>query len=436
MMKKTALSLLMLLCSTLTLLAENYPYRNDFMWVTVPNHANWLYSVGEKASIDVQLLEYGVPVDTEVQYSIAPDMLEPTSKGSCKLKNGRATISMGKLAKPGFLDMKLTATVNGKKTEHHVKVGFGVDKIQPYTQEPKDFWQFWQDGVKEMRKLPLRYERELAKEYCTEKIDCWLIKLQIDRKHWMYAYLTIPKNAKQGQHAAVLCPPGAGVKTIKEPLRHKYYAEDGFIRMEAEIHGLDPRLSTETFSEITNAFGQGDNGYLNNGLDSRDRYYMRHVYLGMVRCMDFLCSLPEWDGKNLITQGGSQGGALSMVAAALDNRVTQCVSNHPALTDMAGYAESGRTGGYPHFNRTEGLLNKTTIGVLAYYDVINFCRHISCPVRMTWGYNDNTCPPTTSYAAWNTLKCEKECFVTPINEHWTSDQMEMEHKEWIKARLK
>lgn len=91
---------------------------------------------------------------------------------------------------------------------------------------------------------------------------------------------------------------------------------------------------------------------------------------------------------------------LAIVAAGLDSRVTQCVANHPALSDMAGYAEKGRTGGYPHFNKYHGILkNKDCLNTLAYYDVVNFARKVKAPTYLTWGYNDNTCPPTTSYAA-------------------------------------
>lgn len=105
---------------------------------------------------------------------------------------------------------------------------------------------------------------------------------------------------------------GAGIKTIKEPLRHKYYAEQGCIRFEFEIHGLNPEMTDEEFKEISNAFNGRENGYLTNGLDSRDNYYMKRVYLACVRGIDFLTSLPEWDGKNVIAQGGSQGGALAL----------------------------------------------------------------------------------------------------------------------------
>jgi cephalosporin-C deacetylase-like acetyl esterase len=73
---------------------------------------------------------------------------------------------------------------------------------------------------------------------------------------------------------------------------------------------------------------------------------------------------------------------------------------------------------------------------LPYYDVVNFARHIKAPVYMTWGYNDNTCPPTTSYAVWNVLQCEKESLLTPINEHWTSDATDYGQMEWVKKHLK
>lgn len=204
-----------------------------------------------------------------------------------------------------------------------------------------------------------------------------------------------------------------------------------------EIHGLDPRLPKATFDDISRAFnGSNEGGYLAYGIENRESYYMKNVCLGVLRMIDFATSLPEWDGRNVVMQGGSQGGALSLMAAGLDQRVTLCVANHPALSDMAAYMEKGRTGGYPHFNRAEGFLNDKTAATLAYFDVVNFARHIQCPVYLTWGYNDVTCPPTTSYAVWNTLRCEKEPLITPINEHWTSDATEYGQYEWIMRHLK
>lgn len=432
--KTVIASLVMLVSIVVGAYAENYPYRGDFLWVTVPDHSDWLYSTGENATVEVQLYKYGVAVDgVEVEYEVAPDMLSATSKGTVTFKKGKATIKIGTRKTPGFQDLRMTATVDGMQTKHHVKVGYSVDKIQPYTKEPKDFKTFWDETLKQYQK-PVEISRVLAPEYCTDKIDCWLVKLKTDREHYIYGYLTMPKNVTKGSHPVVMCPPGAGVKTIKEPLRHKYYAENGFIRFEIEIHGMNPTWSEQDFKDIQQAFAGRDNGYFTNGIESRERYYMRHVYGGMYAVMKYLQSLPEWDDKNLTVQGGSQGGALALVTAALCPDVTACVANHPALTDMAGYAEKDRTGGYPHFK--QDVLTPANISTLAYYDVINFCRYVKCPVRLTWGYNDSTCPPTTSFAAWNTLKCDKASFITPVNEHWTSETMEHQHMEWIQTKLR
>jgi cephalosporin-C deacetylase-like acetyl esterase len=55
---------------------------------------------------------------------------------------------------------------------------------------------------------------------------------------------------------------------------------------------------------------------------------------------------------------------------------------------------------------------------------------------MTWGFNDNTCPPTTSYAVWNLLKCEKKSLITPVNEHWTSEATNRQQLDWILKNIK
>ena len=435
-MKKSVILLFLFACLGV-LQAENYPYRADYLWVTVPDHADWLYRIGEKASVEVQFYKYGIPRDGVVQYDVANDMLEADSHGSVALKGGRARIEMGTRRDPGFRDMRLRLEVDGVTYTHHVKLGFGVDRIRPFTQEPADFQQFWQDNIAEAERFPLTYTKEVAKEYCTDKIDCYLVKLMLNSSQCVYGYLFYPKDAKPGAHPVVLCPPGAGIKTIKEPLKRRYYAEQGCIRLETEIHGLDPRLPEDKFAEISAAFNGRENGYLENGIDSRERYYMKRVYLSLIRALDLLTSLPEWDGRNVIVQGGSQGGALALVAAGLDPRVTQCIVNHPALADMAGYSEPGRTGGYPHMHRIPGnVLTPNNINTLAYYDVVNFARHIKAEVYMTWGYNDDTCPPTTSYAVWNTLNSLKEALITPVNEHWTSEATERGQCDWLLRHLR
>ena len=98
----------------------------------------------------------------------------------------------------------------------------------------------------------------------------------------------------------------------------------------------------------------GLSGYPTVGLDSRERYYYRRVYTGTLRANDFLTSLPQWDGRNLGVTGGSQGGALAIVTAGLDRRVTRLAAYYPALSDVTGYLHD-RAGGWPHmFRASEG----------------------------------------------------------------------------------
>ena len=412
--------------------AENYPYRSDYLWLTVPNHADWLYTTGEKAKVEVTFLRYGIPQDVEVTYEIGPDELPATSSGKVQLKNGRATIDMGTLRKPGFLDLRLTATVDGRKSQHHVKVGFSPNQLQPYTKNPQDFDSFWQQTIDDARRTPLSVTAEPAPEYSNDKVEATLLKIRTDRRHSVYAYLLKPRDTSK-KYPVVLTPPGAGIKTIKNVTTD--YAEQGLIRLMMEIHGLDPRLSDAQFQEVSAAFSD-ENGYLQNGLDQRDNYYMRHVYAACVRAIDYLVTLPEWDGRNVFVQGGSQGGALSLITAGLDRRVTACVANHPALADMAAYAEKGRAGGYPHLNRMNAMLTPEKIQTLQYYDVVNFARRIQCPVFLTWGYNDDVCPPTTSYIVWNLITAPKDSLVTPVNEHWTTTETNRQQILWLKQHVR
>lgn len=95
-MKKLLLSLWLLSLTLSVAIAENYPYRSDILWVTVPDHAGWLYEIGEKATVEVQFYKYGIPGNNlTVSYEIGNDMMPADTQGSVVLKNGKAKIPIG-----------------------------------------------------------------------------------------------------------------------------------------------------------------------------------------------------------------------------------------------------------------------------------------------------------------------------------------------------
>jgi hypothetical protein len=90
--------------------------------------------------------------------------------------------------------------------------------------------------------------------------------------------------------------------------------------------------------------------------------------------------------------------------------------------------------------RVQALINGGNMSTLA--PVVGECEFYNRPgeeaqdTYITWGFNDDVCPPTTSYIVYNVLNCPKEALITPINEHWTSNDTEYGHLLWIKKHLK
>ena len=124
-MKRLLLSVWLLSLTLLSAVAENYPYKSDVLWVTVPNHADWLYQNGRKSNCrSTNSINMVSPRDNvTVTYEIGGDMM-PTAdtKGSVTLKNGKAVIPLGTMKEPGFRDCRLKATVDGKTIHTTVKV--------------------------------------------------------------------------------------------------------------------------------------------------------------------------------------------------------------------------------------------------------------------------------------------------------------------------
>lgn len=453
--RKTISALVTALCCLIlgaqSALAQNFRDQSDLQWVAYPvtysessvlPSADWTYQLGQQAGIVVKLLYHGVPMtDAQVSYHVAADCMPHDGEWQTVRVDGDGTAVIQFTShEAGFRDVAMRCQVEGHQYQNHLKVGFRPDLLTPYTQDPEDFDQFWQQVMQEQQQVAFQPVVTPVPEYSDDKVACYLVRLNGGTRqvpHLMYGYLSVPR--RQGKFPVLVSPPGAGVKPMN-PLKTQFYASEGdIIRLDLEIHGISPALSADDYKDISRAFGDHNaNGYLANGLQSRDTYYMKKVYALLPRAIDFLTSLPEWDGRNILVQGNSQGAALSLVLAALDQRVTAVAIAHPALSDMAGYAQPGRTGGYPHFGNKyrEVELTPQVINTLQYYDVVNFARRVTCPVYMTWGYNDNTCPPTTSWIVWNTLRCPKQQYITPINEHWISTNTRYRQMHFLQSHLK
>jgi len=430
-LRPVIVSFLICITASLNALSQNSAAPLKFIdLILSPDSKDWNYKINQPASVNVTVLQYGVPVDNvSLSYEMGPEMMPADKKGTLKLDHGTGTISLGSSSVPGFRQLTVKTEYQGKSYSNMVKVAYSPEKITPSVVMPNDFMEFWQRAMESSAKVPLDVIMTPLPEYSTLSADVFLVNFQ----NWkagsrIYGYLCKPK--KKGNYPVLFSPPGAGVKPM---IPSTAYADRGFISLSIEIHGISPLLDAKAYKEVSNAFGD----YWFNKLDDPENYYYKSVYLGCLRAVDVLCSLPEFDGKNVVVTGGSQGGALSIVTAALHKKVKCLAAFYPALCDMTGYLE-GRAGGWPHLlnprnypqtNRPENL--KT----LSYYDVVNFSKIVKVPGFYSWGYNDNTCPPTSVYAAVNTITAPKTIVITPITGHWRFEETNQESITWLRKQV-
>ncbi len=390
--------------------------------IVSPDRTDWQCKVKEEVTFNVQVFKHenlleGVTVD----YELGPECFPTVTKQDVVLPTGKTTLKAS-MKEPGFLRCRVTAKVDGRRYEGMATVGVDVDRIQPTTEDPKDFDAFWADAIAEARKVPLDPRMTLVPEKCTAAVDVYHVSFRNDRSSGsrIYGMLSVPR--KPGKYPAVLHVPGAGVR----PYGGTRVADD-IISLEIGIHGIPVNLPKELYDNLNNGALRE---YHSINKADRDRHYYKRVYVGCVRAVDFIYTLPQFDGETVGVTGGSQGGALSIVTAGLDKRIKFLAAYYPALCDYAGYLH-GRAGGWPHYYR-HAKPAPGEVETLAYFDVVNFARRVNVPGWYSWGYNDLTCPPTSMYAAYNVIPGEKDLQLFLETGHWTFPEQWSACNAWLK----
>ena len=450
-MRKT-FSLLLCLGLSLGLAAQKTNLRDYVSIRFIPNHADWVYAVGEGVEIEVAAIRHYVPIPAaEVHYEWGMEQREPEEIGILRTgAQGVHQLRLSGATQPGFKTLTASVEVDGKTYTNSINLAFAPDEIRPMTQLPADFETFWQSSIEQARHVPLKPLLTLLPERCTPDADVYEVRFQnFQEGQYLYGTLAVPRgvdplrvcpstsplkgNYSAGvdtcvsveQYPAVVLWPGAGVKP--HPGDVDFFPAHGVITLEMGINGIPVNLPQQVYTDLrANAL----HDYHNIHLDDRDRYYYRRVYAGTVKTVDFLCSLPCVDTARIVSYGGSQGGALTIVHAALDARIKAAAVSYPALSEIAGYVR-GRAAGWPKWRE----LSEEKQMVTEYYDVVNFARMVHCPVWFMLGYNDQVCCPTSTYTVFNTLPCSKT-LLTPLDcAHWMYPEHKQQRAEWLLEQL-
>ena len=268
----------------------------------------------------------------------------------------------------------------------------------------------------EMAEIKKRKIRGISREDL-DKIKVYEVIIPAIGEHPVQAYLAIPANAKPKSCCVYVdwASWSASDSNLGAALLH---AKKGDIGFSPTWHGRPIHMGAEWYNYKTTITGI-DGGMV--GIEDRDTWCFGFMYYRLMRALDYVKTLPEWDGKNLISVGGSLGGAQSTAAAALDKDVTLAVITNPCFCDFDGDA-SGRTGSIPRGVHRKGAKSPKALAAQSYYDCINFAPMIKCPVFISTGGTDELCPPSNVFVVFNSLpaetKAKSQMFFNPAAGHY------------------
>nr|WP_239062592.1 acetylxylan esterase [Streptomyces sp. SID13031] len=277
---------------------------------------------------------------------------------------------------------------------------------------PADFDQFWEKALAELAATDPETEFAEATDFPLPFATAEHLYFTGTGGYRVHAKVIRPHNATG---PAVLIFHGYGGEQPKW-IDLLPYAAQGFT-----VAALDVREQVAYRSESQQPNSFSLRYHLVEGLDGGpDTLLYRHVFLDTRRLADIIGALPEVDETRIGTTGWSQGGGLSLVCAALTPGIKYTASVYPFLSDYQRAWELNLdTDPYNEittwFKKRDPrhLREQEVFTTLGYIDLQNLADRIQAEVTLYVGLEDQVCPPSTQYAAYNKLTSPKQLRVYP-----------------------
>ncbi len=260
------------------------------------------------------------------------------------------------------------------------------------TTRPSDFDRFWGDIQADLAKIPLNAKVEHLPLRSTDDIDVFEVTYDSLDHVRIACWYCLPRG-RSAKLPAIVHVPGY----VSEPMMPKATASKGYAALSVAPRGkLRSNLQ----------FNPGYPGLLTHNIVDRNSYSYRGFYADALRAIDFLLEQVEVDQTRIGVTGSSQGGALTIVTAALRPEVACAAAGAPYL---CGFMDSARlTHSYPYEEINEYLRlhperEDQVRRTLEYFDGINFAPRITCPIVVNIGLQDDVCPPETGFAVFRAI---------------------------------
>jgi cephalosporin-C deacetylase len=380
------------------------------------DHKDAIYKQGDTVTFEFTLTDNGQPVkEAEIKWTQSKDGVAPLTNGVVKIENGKASVT-GKLDEPSFLQCRVTFQTDAKIPALTAMAGAAIDPllIKPSLPVPDDFDAFWADQKKKLAAVPAKANLTPVTTTAVKDADCF--DAQIDCLGApVSGYFCKPKDAKPKSLPIILLVHGAGVgdSSLNSAAN---WCKNGMLAMDINAHGIPNGKPAAFYKELSDGALKD---YRAQGRESRETCYFLGMFLREIRAIDFLCSQPEWDGKNVVVYGASQGGFQAFAAGALDDRVTFFAAGVPAGCDHTG-SVVGRINGWPKIVPlgADGKADPKVQQASRYFDNVNFAARTKAKgAIVTVGFIDGVCPPSTVYAAYNALTIPKSIHNDPLTGH-------------------
>lgn len=402
------LALSLLMCSVMNGFAQKVTNTADgyLMNVTL-DHEDALYTLGEDIKVTVTMTHNGEPCSEVLTCLVSKDYYGPSKKSSkVQMADGKYEMT-GRLDEPGFWQVKfLFKTPEGHTVAQTVGAGVDPYQIKRSMPVPGDFHKYWKKQKDMQAKVPVNVRLTPAK---TKTKGVVAYDVQADCLTGNFSgYIAMPEgSAPKSLPAMVLCH-GAGVASSRLSVAEKW-AKEGILVLDFNVHGLPNGQPQSFYKDLYK--GELKQYYLYDTKD-RDSLFFRTMILRLLRAFDIVTDRPEWDGKNLIAFGRSQGGAQALIAGGLDPRIGLVCAEIPALCDVTGYA-AHRMAGWPKWDiidKEGNITDENALNNIRYVDAINFVPDMKAKCYMTVGYIDLSCCPTGVFAVYNEVPTEKHLY--------------------------